>query len=112
MHLNPERLRRNIEQASTEDLMARATIWREEMEPEALDLIDAELRKRGIGAAELQAHGEQHRLRAVRGPDGRVLRCSRCQRPAVTEGWGWHYLWGLLPLFPRRFAWCEEHRPR
>ena len=33
-------------------------------------------------------------------PDGTAVRCSFCHRPAVAEGWGWHRLWGVLPLFP------------
>jgi hypothetical protein len=111
MKLDLEQVQANVRQATTEDLLDRATVWREEMEPAALDLIDAELRRRGVGAVEVEAHKEQHRLKALRSPDGPAPRCCRCQRPAVAVTWGWQRLWGLLPLFPRRFAWCEEHRP-
>jgi hypothetical protein len=44
-------------------------------------------------------------------PDGTAVGCSFCHRPAVAEGWGWHRLWGLLPVFPRYYYYCSEHRP-
>jgi hypothetical protein len=112
MKLDLAKVQANVRQATTEDLLDRATVWREDMELAALDLIDEELRVRGIGAVELEAHREQRRLRSLRSPDSPAPCCCRCQRPAVIVIWGWHRLWGLVPLFPRRFAWCEEHRPR
>ena len=33
------------------------------------------------------------------------------ERPAVRRGWGWHRLWGLVPVFPLRRALCEGHCP-
>jgi len=29
----------------------------------------------------------------------------------VAQRWSWQKLWGVLPVFPRLFYYCEEHRP-
>ena len=39
MELDLERVRANAQQASTEDLLDRATVFRDGMEPEALEII-------------------------------------------------------------------------
>jgi hypothetical protein len=104
-------LRANVQSATTEDLLDRATVYREGMEAEALALIGEELDRRGIGESERTRHAEQRRQSMQVGPDGLPLRCRRCPRPAVWQGWSWHRLWGVLPLFPRWKAFCEEHRP-
>jgi hypothetical protein len=110
MNLNLDRVRENVRRADTEDLLNRATVYRQGMEPEALAIIDAELRQRGVGPAELAAHGEQAGARVLKDPDGLALRCHECHKPAVVRAWDWHLLWGLVPVFPRRFQLCEEHR--
>jgi len=111
MRLNLEQVRRNIEAATTEDLLDRATIYRDEMEPEALALIDRALEDRGVRWEDIQAHEERRRQQLLTGSEGEPLKCSRCQRPAIGQTWGWHRLWGVLPLFPRRFTYCEVHQP-
>jgi hypothetical protein len=111
MQLDLDRVRANVRRACTEDLLDRATVYREGMEPEALDIIDRELRDRGIGPAERDAHEERRRRRMLTGPDGLPVKCCRCDRPAVVERRGRHRLWRVLPLFPRRFAYCAEHDP-
>ncbi len=108
MQLNLEKVRANVEQATTTDLLDRATVYRPGMEPEALEIIDAELRRRGLTEAEIAAHAEQRQV-VVCGPEGWALKCHWCHSPAVVRRWGWHRLWGLLPLFPRRYSCCEEH---
>jgi hypothetical protein len=110
MRLNLERVRANVRAATTEDLLDRATVYRAGMEPAALELIDEELQRRGIGAEELRRHEEQ-RQNLVMASDGLPLKCEKCPRPAVEQTWGWHRLWGVLPVFPRRHAYCELHRP-
>jgi hypothetical protein len=107
MKLNLEAVRANVAQATTEDLLDRATVYRDGMEPEALEIIDAELRARGVSEAEAMAHAAKGR--APRDADGLPLRCARCSRPAVTVVWGWHRLFGRLPLFPVRRPLCAEH---
>jgi hypothetical protein len=108
MELNLERVRAGVKAASTADLLDRATIFRAGMEPEALAIIDEELYQRGVTASEIHDHAERLRA-AVLEEDGVALRCRYCDRPAVTRGWRWQRLWGVLPLFPRRVALCEVH---
>ncbi len=110
LELNLERVKANVRKADTEDLLDRATVYRDGMEPPALDLIDAELRARGVGAAEVAAHRER-RLGTLYAADGLALKCVECPRPAVARKWGWHRLWGVVPIFPRSKAYCEEHLP-
>ena len=106
-----ERVKANVRKATTEDLLDRLTVYRAGMEEAALDVIEEELRARHISAEEIRAHAERRRGETSLLPDGTVVRCSFCHRPAVAEGWGWHRLWGLLPLFPRFYHYCSEHRP-
>ena len=47
-----DRVRKNVEEATTIDLLERATVFREGMELEALELIETELRRRGISFKE------------------------------------------------------------
>jgi hypothetical protein len=111
MRLNPKRVQENISRAATEDLLDRATVYRGEMEPAALEMIDEELRRRGVSAGAVADHAARREAEVVRTPGG-VLHCCRCHRPAVEEGWDWfRLLGGLVPVFPRHVGWCEEHRP-
>jgi hypothetical protein len=110
MELNLERVRRKAHKAVTEDLLDRATVYREGMEPAALEIFEEELRSRGVDEHALAAHRER-RKDARLYDDGTPVRCSFCHRPAAHYHWGWHRLWGVLPVFPRRFAYCEMHRP-
>jgi hypothetical protein len=111
MRLDLERVRADVRQAATEDLLDRATVYRDGMEPEALDVIEAELRQRGVRVADIEAHGEARARVVLWGPDGLPVPCRTCGRPAVVAGQGWARLWWLVPLFPRRVAYCERHRP-
>jgi hypothetical protein len=112
MRIDLERIRENIRQATTEDLLDRATIYREGMEAEALDIIERELQQRGVSWDARSEHERKRREETLFDSQGLPMKCYRCRRPAVVETRGWHRLWGVLPLFPRRFAWCAEHRPR
>jgi hypothetical protein len=80
------------------------------MEPQALELIDAELRARGIDAAAVAAHRER-RAPTLYETNGLAVKCGSCFRPAVARRWDWHRLWGVLPVFPRQLAFCAEHQP-
>ena len=108
MEMDLERVRRNVEQASTEDLLDRATIYREEMERDALRVIDMALSERGITRVEIAAHLECRQQLMTR-IDGTVVVCSFCYRPAVESGLGWHRLFGKVPIFRRRISRCEIH---
>ncbi len=111
MQLDLERVRTNVRAATTEDLLDRATVYRAGMEPQALEIIENELRDRGVSAAEIRVHEESRRQETSYLADGTAVSCSFCYRPAVAEGWGWHRMWGLLPIFPRFFHYCAEHMP-
>jgi hypothetical protein len=108
--LDIDRLRANARKATTEDLLNRVTVYRSGMEPEEVFLIEEELRSRGLTAEEILDYRERME-REVIFRDGVAARCSFCHAPAVAAAWGWHRLWGLVPLFPRYFYYCREHRP-
>jgi hypothetical protein len=118
MQYDRERVRENVRQAETEDLLDRVTVYREGMEPDALYLIEDELRQRGVTAAEIDAHARRREEAGLCDAGGMPAQCSFCTRPAVVRRWGWqrHGGRGLaflrgLPLFPRRFWYCAVHRP-
>jgi hypothetical protein len=104
-----ERVLANVRNADTEDLFERVTAYRAGMEPEAIEIIEAELLERGVTAEEIAAHEERWQQEGIVLEDGVVAKCSFCRRPAVGRSWGWHRLWGVLPLFPRQMHYCTDH---
>lgn len=120
MDLDLQRVRENVRLATTEDLLDRLTCYRAGMEPAALDLIEAELRQRGVTVEQIDAHAQRYEGEALRLPDGTAAECSFCRRPAVERRWGWHRVRGrglfaglaaLVPLYrPRWCYYCAEHR--
>lgn len=111
MRFDLEKVRANVEAASTEDLLDRVTVWRDGMESEALDVIEAELEARGVRPAEIQSHAERRAGEIIVAPDGLARVCYRCGRPAVERRWVWGKLWRVVPLFPHPVYVCAEHRP-
>ncbi len=111
MRFDREKTRQNVRAASTQDLLDRATVWRDGMEPEVLQLIETELQGRGVRPADVEAHAERRAAEAPAGAGGMRPVCHRCERPAVGRAWVWGRLWRLLPMFPRRAFVCEDHRP-
>jgi hypothetical protein len=109
--LDLDRVRANVAKATTADLLERATVYRDGMEPAALDLVENELRRRGVSYQEQAAFGEGHQNEVVRGSDGLPMRCRRCHHAAVELHWGWHRLLGIVPIFPKRYPYCDRHRP-
>ena len=111
MKLDLDRVRENVRKTSTEDLLDRVTVYRAEMESAALDIIEAELDARGISTGVVHAHAAMREEQPLlRHPDGTLVRCSVCERPATEQRWRWHRLWGwFLPVFPRFLAFCNEH---
>jgi hypothetical protein len=108
---NPQQCLVNARKADVADLLDRVTAYRLGMEPEALEVLEGELRRRGVSAAEISARQEECRQECVFDATGVALTCSRCRRPAVARGWGWHRLWGRVPVFPEPVRYCKEHRP-
>ncbi|HLN30755.1 MAG TPA: hypothetical protein VK395_23655 [Gemmataceae bacterium] len=111
MKLNLKRVRENVRVATTEDLLDRVTVYRAGMEAAALDIIEDELRQRGISPGDVEAHQEGRLRETAILPDGTAVRCTFCYRPAIAEGWGWHRMWGRVPLFPRFYHYCADHLP-
>jgi hypothetical protein len=111
MEFNLERVRNNVRAASTEDLLDRATVYRAGLEPAALPVILEELRSRGVTPEAIVAH-EADRGEVALDENGIAQKCSECTRPAVVRQWGWHQLFGRIPVFPRMYWRCAEHRRR
>lgn len=105
-----ERVRANVQKASTEDLLDRVTAYRSALEPAAVEAILEELRRRGITAEAIVQH-DVARRQTIADANGHARMCTFCAKPAVVSGWGWHRLFGKVPVFPRLFYWCDEHRP-
>jgi hypothetical protein len=97
-----------IRTAETEDLLDRVTVYRDEMEPAAVDLMENELWQRGLTRTDVDSHAES-RSHLIRRGDGTIRRCELCDRPAASYRWGWHKLYGKVPLFPKFLARCEVH---
>ena len=112
MELDLTRVAEFARRADTEDLLDRVTVYRGGMEPAAVGLLEDELYRRGVGGGAIADHWLTRRETVLVRPDGVAYRCSRCDRPAAYRAWGWHRLFGRLPLFPRRFTLCAEHAPK
>jgi hypothetical protein len=112
MEFDPQQTLVNIREAETADLLDRITAYRAGMEPDALDMIEQELRRRGVTESEVQAHQARCQNDCVFGTDGIALMCSDCGQPAAKMGWRWYRLFGLLPLLPLKVRFCKEHQPR
>lgn len=119
MQFDRQRVEENAREATTPDLLDRVTVYRAGMEPEALTIIEDELRARGVSAERIAAHAEERGQEIIPLPDGTAAPCSFCHRPAVEQRWGWHWLSlmvlgerrGLLPIWPRFYSYCALHRP-
>ena len=112
MRLDLDRVRQNVQKATTEDLLDRATVYRAGMEEAALEIIDAELNARGYTSLDVEHHARMREAKVIMRPEGVAARCSFCFKPATSQCWGWHRFWGLFPLWPRFFRYCGEHVPR
>src|SRR5690242_2598107 len=109
MELHLRRVADFMRRGDTEGLLDRVTVYREGMDPAALDLVEGELSRRGISRAEISDHDANRRETAIMLPDGTAMRCSSCTRPAVLQKRRWHRLFRVVPVFPKMFAYCEVH---
>lgn len=105
------RVAENIRKSETEDLLNRATIYRADMEPAALDLIEQELAQRGLGRDQVREYAERIGAETIVSDKGYVERCRFCDRPAVAVGWGWYRILRTIPVVPRRLYFCRIHQP-
>jgi hypothetical protein len=111
LRFDPDAVRQNVRESTDEDLLNRVTAYRVGMEPAAIDIIEAELKNRGIGRTEIERHEIEQHAHVLRRPEGFAYRCNFCHRPAVVRTWGWHWVWGLLPVVPIVQSFCAEHAP-
>ena len=102
---------RFVRAATTDELLDRVTVYRDGMEPAALDLMEGELDRRGVTRRQIAEHDAKVRAVAVLRPDGTARRCERCDRPAVVRSRGWHRVFGVVPVFRRTFYLCDAHTP-
>jgi hypothetical protein len=109
MEFSLDRVRTNVRNATTEDLLDRVTVYRAGLEPEAVPVILEELKARGVTPEAIVRHEEERRS-VVFDPAGPAVPCAKCHKPAVTREWGWHRMFDKVPLFPRPFYLCEDHR--
>ena len=110
MEFDLSKVAENVRTAETEELLDRVTVYRVGMEPAAVELIEGELANRGVTPEEIADHEQRRWATAIVRPDGTAQRCSFCDRPAVVRAWGWHRIWGQVPVFPRLFDYCDAHR--
>jgi len=106
-----EAIRRFVMNADTFDLLDRVTVLRHEMELEALKLMESELDHRGIEPAMIQDYRAERASEVVFRSDGSIPRCCECDRVAVRKKWGWHRMYGKVPVFPMVKYFCDEHAP-
>ena len=98
--------------AETEDLLDRVTVYRGELEPEALQVIEEELGRRGCRPEAVRTHAEARAREGVLREGDTVVRCTFCFRPAVSRGRGWYrLLGGWVPVWPRTVCYCPDHKP-
>jgi hypothetical protein len=106
---DPEQVLANVRRADTEDLLDRVTAYRHGMEPEAVEIIERELRDRGVTDEQMADHAGRVEREVLFLPDGIAARCSQCNAPAVAQAWGWFRLLRKIPIFPRRIYLCRTH---
>jgi predicted phosphoribosyltransferase len=109
MEFNLKKVAEFVRNADTEELLNRVTVYRAGMEPAALDLMELELDRRGVTREEIAQYNELHTANVVFHPDGTAVQCGFCSNPAIIRARGWHKIYGLVPVFPRYFAYCKLH---
>jgi len=112
LELNRKRIEELAQHDTIELLMDRVTVYRAGMEPEAVDVFERELARRGVTQLQIDAHDATRRQSAIMLENGTARRCSFCERPAILERWGWYRCFRVIPVFPRRLALCDEHQVR
>lgn len=109
LKLDKQRMLANAAQADTLELLDRVTVLREHLEPQAVEIAEAELARRGITPEEIESHGRRWRHRVLRDERGMVWNCCLCGRAAVAEELDWYRWLGWIPLFRRHYRYCEAH---
>jgi len=107
--IRPEKQLARLRAMSTLELLDRVTVLQSQMDPDAVELMHAELAGRGIGPDEIGAHLRDMRMVVIRNETGEIGTCSLCGRAAVSSREEWHRWLGLVPLLKRRRYYCPEH---
>ena len=110
MRFDIRRVAEYVHSADSEELLDRVTVYRDGMEPAALDLMEGELDRRGVTRAAIAEFEAMRRETALTRTDGTIIRCLLCDRPATGRGRGWiTIMGGRVPIFPWRFPYCDTH---
>jgi len=109
MELDLQRVRELAREATTEDLLDRVTVYRGGMDPEALTVLEEELRRREVDPTDIRQHAEQHGRDVLWERPGLAAQCAFCRQPAVMVEMRWFRLLGLIPLFQRPVPCCAAH---
>ena len=110
MRLDLKRVAEFIRRAETEELLDRVTVYREGMEPAALDLMEGELDRRGITREMIADHDEERRQD---GDHASGRNCHAVQLLLPPRGRGDP---GLAPALrpgadlPAALAYCAVHQ--
>ncbi len=112
MHLDLEKVRIYAKKADNRSLLDRVTVFRQGMEPAAIEIIKKELLERGISPADISQHESAYKDLVIRGPEGLPRLCKKCALPAICREWGWLKVFGFIPLLPWQHLYCEEHKTR
>ncbi len=104
-----EAVRKSAKQATVEDLLDRVTVYRAGMEADALEVLERELRSRGVTDEQVRTHEKMRDREVLWEQPGLARRCDFCARPAVAWGVRWQRLFWAIPLFPRQVPCCREH---
>ena len=99
MELDLNKVARYIRRAETEELLDRVTVYRDGMEPAAVDLMENELARRGLSPAEIEEHDRFRRETAILLADGAAMRL------AVASG-------GVLAACRRGIRSCAQRHAR
>ena len=109
MESRPQKLLAHVQQMEQEELLDRVTVFRDAMRPDAVEVMEAELARRGVGPDEIHQHHRQIRHRVLLDSHGIPLQCSWCERAAVEKREDLHKLWRLIPVAKRVWYYCERH---
>ncbi len=105
-----KRVRERAKEATTESLLDRVTVYRAGMEESALEVLEQELRSRGVTAEAVTAHAAALERAVLWERPGLAWRCSYCERPAMVWRTRWYRIFfGVVPIFPLQVRCCAEH---
>ena len=110
MHVQVERWRANAAESATDDLLDRVTVLRPGMELMALEIIEKELRSRGVTDEQVEEYRFKRENEVIWREPGLAWLCSYCARPAVAWEQEWIRLLWIFPIYPRPVRCCKVHQ--